>query len=215
MRGETVRVGAADVGNVLVEPGLSKDMEKTDVPTGARVDYTLRFPASADAPDPDDKVTVRGNVLDVLNVPDHWNPADVFGEWSNPFDMTVLVGKTLGDFTATAEVIAITATVDELGDPVTVETTVYSGAAQARMKSGGTSGGTAVETDATEIWAFVIPWQVAFEVLRPQAALIAYNGERYEVRKIENIDNKSEFAAFEAVRRFRPQHSGSSGIPGA
>lgn len=215
MRGETVKVGTTDVANVLVEPGLAKDVRETDVPTGARVDYTLRFPVSADAPDPDDKITVRGKVLDVLNVPDHWNPADVFGEWSNPFDMNVLVGKTLGDFTATVEVIAITATVDELGDPVTVESTIYSGAAQARMKSGGTSEGEAVETDATEVWAFVIPWQSAFEGLRPQAVLIAYNSERYEVRKVENIDNKSEFATFEAVRRFIPQHGGSSGVPGA
>ena len=217
MMGETVAVGAATVQNVLVEPGLSqdvKDVKDIRVPVGARVDYTLRFPTGAEPPAHDAKVTVRGTVLDVLNVPDHWRPQDVFGEWTNPWDMTVLVGRTLGDFAQQVSVVAVAAAVDALGDPVVSESTVYNGMAQARMKSGSESPGDSSLTDAAETWWFVVPWQSGFASLRPQSTRILCGAVGYDVVSIENVDGKGEYASFKALRRNDRAETGETGETG-
>lgn len=200
MKGEIVTVDGVEVDNVLVEDGLAKDVEHVDTLSGARVAYTLRFPTDANPPAHDAKVTVRGEVLDVLNVPDHWDCSNVFDSWSNPWDMNVLVGKTLGDFTATIAIVSVTATINQLGDPAKTETTVYSGTAQARMKAASESAGTALETDATETWCFIVPWNSDIAALRPASTFIDYANARYDVRKIDAINNKQEFVLLEAVR---------------
>lgn len=200
MRGESVYVDGVEVANVLVEAGLSKDVEHVESLSGARVDYTLRFPADAEPPAHDAKITVRGLELNVLNVPDHWDCKNVFGSWSNPWDMNVLVGKSLGDFVDAIAIYAITATVDALGDAVRTETLVYSGDAQARMKTGSETSGTALESDTLETWCFIVPWDDAFTALRPSSTFITYDGVQYDVRVIDPMNNKQEHALFEAVR---------------
>ena len=201
MIGETVYVDGEPVEDVLVEPGTARDAAEVSLPMGTVVDYTLRFPCSYEGPLHDTKVTVRGVELDTLNYSDHWRPAEVFGTWSNPWDMTVLVGRTLGDYTATVRVVSVQSTLDALGDPVTAEEVVYDGVAQARMSYGTEQAGTDELTMPTETWYFVMPWQSAFAALRPQSTYISYDGARYDVRAIKNVDNASETASFEAVRR--------------
>ena len=200
MMGESVYVDGVEVVNVLVEAGLSKDVEHVESLSGARVDYTLRFPADAEPPAHDAMITVRGLELDVLNVPDHWDCKSVFGSWSNPWDMNVLVGKSLGDFVDAIAIYTITATVDALGDAVRTETLVYSGDAQARMKTGSETSGTALESDTLETWCFIVPWDDAFAALRPSSTFITYDGVQYDVRVIDPMNNKQEHALFEAVR---------------
>ena len=213
MMGESVYVGSTEVKNVLVEVGLSKDIEKTDELSGARVDYTLRFPADATPPAHDAKVTVRGTVLDVLNVPDHWNCNNVFSSWSNPWDMNVLVGKSLGDFVDAIQVVSVSVTIDSLGDAVVTESVVLSGNAQARLKSGGESHGTALETVEKETWCFIVPWDDDFASLVPAATFIDYANGRYGVTVIERMENKQEYVLFEAVKvpKYRTSESGVSG----
>lgn len=201
MNGETVYIDGEPVDNVLVEPGLSNDAEDIKRPVGARVDYTLRFPIGSVIPAHGAKAAVRGASLDVLNVPDHWRPQDVFFAWSNPWDMTVLVGRSLGDFTRTVSIVSIAATVDALGDPVASEEAVYEGAAQARMDSGAESPGDSSVTDSEETWFFVVPWDEAFRPLRPQSTYILCDGARYDVQSVEDVDGKGEHASFKAVRR--------------
>lgn len=201
MIGETVLVDGLAVDNVLVEPGNATDVAEISLPVGTVVDYTLRFPCAFDGPLHDAKVTVRGVELDTLIHADHWRPADVFGTWSNPWDMTVLVGRTLGDYSSTARIIALASALDELGDPVTTEDVVYEGPVQARISHGTEQAGQDAVTTQTETWYFVVPWQGQFGLLRPRSTLVEHGGARYDVRVIRNVDNKSETASFEAVRR--------------
>lgn len=201
MIGETVLVDGVAVDNVLVEPGTARDAKEVTMPVGTVVDYTLRFPVNYEgAPLHDAKVTVRGVELDTLNYADHWRPADVFGTWSNPWDMTVLVGRTLGDYSATASVIAVQSVLNALGDPITTESTVYVGSVQARHSYGSEGTGSAEVEMPSETWYFVMPWQESFNELRPQSTYIIYLGNRYDVRMIKNLDNAYETASFEAVR---------------
>lgn len=200
MRGETVLVDGVPVGNVLVEPGFKKDANEVSLPLGAVAYYTLRFPSDYAGPVEGAKVTVRGLELDSIGYADHWDAARVFDEWTNPWDMTVVVGRTLGDFTAQVEVVALSAVLDALGDPVETETTVYSGAAQARHSYGTESAGTARDVDVSETWFFVVPWQDGFGALRPQTTFIDYSGARYRVRDLSNVGERSEYMSFEAVR---------------
>lgn len=214
MMGESVYVDGVEVANVLVEAGLSKDVEHIESLSGARVDYTLRFPADAEPPAHDAKITVRGLELDVLNVPDHWDCKSVFGSWSNPWDMNVLVGKALGDFTAAIEIVSISVTIDALGDAIKTESTVFTGNAQARMKSGGENTGTAIESDVSEVWCFIVPWDIRFTALRASSTFIDYAAARYDVRKIEAMENKQEYVLFEAVLLPGYQESGETGETG-
>ena len=200
MIGETILVGTVPVDDVLVEPGARRDSDAIETPAGSTVEYTLRMPIGSERIAPGSKVTVRGHVLDLLACGDHWQPAERFGSWHGRWDMTAVVGRTLGDMTPVISVVSLTTSIDSLGDPTTVETVVYTGAAQARMESGATAGGTNAITEATESWWFVAPWQSAFETLRPQFTRIDYDGARYDVQSIEDIDEKSEFASFRAVR---------------
>lgn len=200
MIGETVYVDGEPVENVLVEPGNSKDASEMSLPLGTVVDYTLRFPADYPGPLHDAKVTVRGNELDTLTFADHWRPADVFGSWSNPWDMTVLVGRTLGDYTATVRIVALSATLDALGDPVTSEAEVYEGPAQARLSYGSEPSGDSSVSEPTETWYFVVPWHAGFESLRPGSTFVDYGGARYDARVVRNVDGKSETLSVEAVR---------------
>lgn len=200
MIGETVLVNGEPVENVLVEPGNARDASEASLPAGTVVDYTLRFPVSFEGPLHDAKVTVRGTELDTLTHADHWRPMDVFGSWSNPWDMTVLVGRTLGDYTANVTVYSVSAALDALGDPVTTETAVYEGAAQARNTYGSEENGGATVTDSRETWYFVIPWQPSFAGLRPKSTYVMYGGARYDAVSLKNVDEKSETLSIEAVR---------------
>lgn len=199
MHGETVLLDGVAVDNVLVEPGLSRDAEDIQLPAGTVVDYTLRFPIAHRGPVHDAKVTVRGRELDTLVFADHLNPTAVFGTWHGDWDMTVIVGRS-GDYTALLEVVELVSTTDEMGDPVTVERTVFSGMGQARNASGSGPSGSAVEQRDVETWWFVVPWQTGFASLRPSSTLIRYGGSDYDVIRVVNVDQKSEVASFEAVR---------------
>ena len=214
MKGESVYVDGVEVANVLVEDGLSKDVEKVEQLSGARVDYTLRFPVDATPPSHDSKVTVHNVVLDVLNFPEHWDLKHVFGDSSLPWDMNVLVGKALGDFTAAIEIVSISVTIDALGDAIKTESTVFTGNAQARMKSGGENTGTAIESDVSEVWCFIVPWDIRFTALRASSTFIDYAAARYDVRKIEAMENKQEYVLFEAVLLPGYQESGETGETG-
>ena len=200
MIGETVYVDGAPVENVLVEPGQHRGYDNIALPDGAYVDYTLLFPIEYQEAVHDATVTVRGVECETLNYADHWRPADVFGTWSGSWDMVVLVGRRLGDYTAAIEVRSLSAVVDALGDPVTTDSLVWAGNAQARMESGSEAAGDDEETLATETWHFVAPWTQAFGQLRPQSTYISYKGARYDVTSIENVDERSKTASFEAVR---------------
>lgn len=201
MAGETVLVDGVQVGNVLVEPGIERDAKEISVPLGTVVDYTLRFPVGFSGTVEGAKVEVRGQILDSIGYADHWHPEGVFGSWTNPWDMTVLVGRTLGDFAAQVEIVSISATLDALGDAVTTETTVYEGPAQARHSYASESDGSAFDTDVSEVWWFVVPWSEGFPALRPESTVIVYGGIRYTVRDLANVNNKGEYMSFEAVRR--------------
>lgn len=200
MIGETVYVDGEAVENVLVEPGNAKDASEVSLPVGTVVDYTLRFPVSFDGPLSDAKVTVRGVELDTLTHADHWRPQDVFGTWSNPWDMTVLVGRTLGDYTASIQVVSVSVALNALGDPVRSEDVVYDGSAQARLSYGNEANGEAQITDSQETWYFVVPWTDAFASLRPKSTYVLYNGARYDATVLKNVDEKSEALSIEAVR---------------
>lgn len=200
MNGRTVAFDGAEAYGVLVEPGLSKDAAEIELPAGARVDYTLRMRCDAEPPRHGAKAVVDGMELDVLNVPAHWRPIEVFGSWSNPYDMTVLVGRTLGDFTAEVSVVAVTASVNALGDPVRTEAAIYEGAAQARMESGAEPSAEDAERMPRETWFFVIPWSAALSGHRPDALFVDYGGARYDVVSVENVGNASEYASIKAVR---------------
>ena len=201
MIGREVTFDGVAVHDVLVEPGQSGDVLDVRVPAGARVDYTLRMRCDADAPRHGAKAVVDGVELDVLNVPAHWRPRDVFGTWSNPYDMTVLVGRTLGDYSETARIVAVSATVDAVGDPVTSESAVYEGPVQARMPEGSDGPGSDALSAPEETWFFVVPWDPAFGSLRPSSTYVDFGGSRYDVVSITNVDMKSETASLEAVRR--------------
>lgn len=200
MIGETVLVDGQPVDNVLVESGRASDAKEISLPVGTVADYTLRFPISFEGPLHDAKVTVRGLELDTLNHADHMRPQDVFGEWSGDWDMTVLVGRTLGDYSAEVTVMAVTATVNALGDPVKTERAVYEGAAQARMAYGTEENGAVKAVDSNESWYFVIPWQAAFASLRPTSTYVLYNGARYDAVALLNVEEKSETFSIQAVR---------------
>ena len=214
MAGETVLVDGVAVDNVLVEPGNVKDAQEISVPLGTVVKYTLRFPCGYDGPIEGAKITVRGQELDSIGYADHWKPADVFGSWTNPWDMTVIVGRTLGDFTAHIEVFAVYATLDVLGDAVSSESTVYEGPAQARHSYSKDTDGTALDRDVAETWWFVAPWQDGFAGLRPESTAIVYDGARYTVRDLANVDNRCEYMSFEAVRTYYGAESGETGETG-
>ena len=201
MHGETVYLDGVPVDNVLVEPGLARDAADIELPAGTKVDYTLRFPISCPGPVSDAKVTVRGIELDTLVHADHWNPGAVFGTWSGDWDMTVLVGRTPGDYTQAVAVIRLVSTVDAMGDPATSEEVVWQGLAQARNADGSGRPADALEQMDSETWWFVMPWQDGFTELRPASTLIRYAGADYSVTRIVNVDQKSETASFEAVRR--------------
>ena len=200
MNGRTVTFDGAEVDDVLVEPGLSKDAAEVRLPAGARVDYTLRMRCDAEPPSHGAKAVVDGIELDVLNVPAHWRPGEVFGTWSNPYDMTVLVGRTLGDFASEVSIVAAVVAVDALGDPVRTEVAVYDGPAQARMESGTEPAGEDAEKEPRETWWFVVPWLDALAAYRPDALFVDCGGARYDVVSVENIENASENASIKAVR---------------
>lgn len=200
MIGETVLVDGIPVDNVLVEPGLARDVTDATVPAGTRVEYTLRFPMTYDGTISGAKVTVRGVELDTLTFGDHWRPGERFGSWSGQWDMNVIVGRTLGDFTALIDIVSLSTALDALGDPVTIETVAWSGNAQARMTDGTESSGTSHVTRSTEHWRFVVPW-AAVSALRPKSTLVRMDGAEYDAVSITNIDSKGEYACIEAVRR--------------
>lgn len=200
MRGETVYVDGQAVDNVLVEPGEHVDEESIIVPTGTSVAYTLRFPIAYEGKVHDATVVVRGLECRTVGYSDHYNPQHVFGSWEGSWDMTVLVTRVEGDMTASIRIFSASSEIDELGYPQTVEALVYEGLAQARMDTGTEKAGDVAEVAATETWHFVVPWVEAFASLRPQSTRIEYEGARYDVSYVRNVDNASRHCDFEAVR---------------
>jgi len=201
MRGETVLVNGVEVENVLVNPGEHVDKTDIDVPAGTEIAYTLAFPDTFPGPLSDAAVTVRGVECRTVGRADHLNPRSVFGSWGMPWDMTVLVTRVPGDMTAVITVWSVSVTYDDMGDPVRERSAVWSGAAQARMESGTESTAPDGSAATTETWWFVVPWQAAFAALRPSRAEIEMDGAVYDVVSVSNVDMRSEFASFKAVRR--------------
>lgn len=197
--GETVLVDGQPVENVLVSPSDKEAVELVDItlPVGQRVYCRLDIPKSYTEPLHGRTVTVRGENLRVID------DRLAYEEWNTPGDWNryAFCSRTTGDYADDITVMALVTTFDELGDPITNREEIYSGPAQARMSSGAESGGTALQTDVTEKWFFVVPWQSDFGGLRPRSTEIIYDDNTYDVISIENVDNASEVATFEAMRR--------------
>ena len=198
IRGETILVDGEPVGNVLVSPSDREAVELADItlPLGQRIYCRLDIPKTYTEPLHGRTVTVRGEELRVVDdrlAYEEWNTP---GEWNR----YAFAARNTGDYADAIEVLRVVAELDELGDAVTSRELVYSGPAQARMASGGESGGTALATDATEKWYFVVPWQEGFAALRPQSTLVRYGGADYDVASIEDVDNAGETATNAAVR---------------
>lgn len=197
--GERILVDGHAVENVLVSPSDKDAKELSDIslPAGQRIYCRLDFPKDYTKPLHGRTVTVRGEELTIVDdklAYEEWNTP---GEWNR----YAFASKLVGDYADAIEVLRVVATIDELGDAVTSYETVYSGPAQARMQRGDESGGTAITTDVTETWYFVMPWQQAFEGMRPQATIVRYEGVDYDVQSIMDVDNASETASIKAVRR--------------
>lgn len=197
--GETILVDGAPVDNVLVSPSERDALELKDItlPLGQRIYCRLDIPKSYTEPLHGRTVTVRGEELRIIDdrlAYEEWNTP---GEWNR----YAFAARNTGDYADEITVWKLVADVDALGDPVTGRVEVYAGPAQARMESGSESWGTALQTDATEKWFFVVAWQEAFAGLRPQSTEIGYDGAVFDVASIEDVDNAAETATFEAVRR--------------
>ena len=139
---------------------------------------------------------VDNDALRIVGRPVRYADALTPGDW----DMPAYAMAMSADLSVTVKVVAISATVDALGDPVTVETLVYEGPAQARNHAGSESAGEVEEQRPRETWWFVVPWQAAFAALRPQSTAVEYGGARYDVVRVVNVAERSEAASFEAVR---------------
>lgn len=194
--GETVIVDGSPVENVLVEPGEPRDATDVTAPVGAVIAYTLRFPLDSGTLKRGQRVTVRGHECSVVGFSDHWRPADVFGNWSVVWDMTAKVELVEGEMTASITVTRVTTSIDDLGDPVPVTTTVYEGSAQARLYQGATAGGTANETDEASTWYFVFPWVDGVDD-DVKALTIEWDGAVYDPASVERDDG---MASIKAVR---------------
>lgn len=99
MRGETVYVedvletGADPFGNplferferavdnVLVAPGDTEDVIESNRPDGAEVRYTCYFPKTFDEVLENRRVKVRGEWLDVIGSPDHFDKLNCPTDW--------------------------------------------------------------------------------------------------------------------------------------
>ena len=200
MRGETVTLDSTSVDNVLVEPMSPIERNVPDAPTGVVARYTLRLPVGLALSAQPKTATVRGSIYDVLTWVDHMGADSVFADWTNPWDMTAIVGERLPDLDTSITVYSLSTSIDSLGDGTVTETSVYSGTAQARQSGGTEAVGEAIASDANEVWYFVAPWQSGFESLRPQSTVIEANSVRYDVTLIENVDNAFRYASFRAVR---------------
>ena len=203
MKGETVFIDGVQVENVLVEPGMADDATDIETRTGEEIAYTLRLPAKG-AVHSRAACTVRGETLRVAGFSDAYDAAAVFGAaWSLPWAQTVLVSRVEGEMTAAIAVVRLLATLDELGDAHAERSIVWEGLAQARMepsKETDEDEGATNESNATETWHFVMPWDDVFAGLRPRNTLIAWDGVDYDVAGIADIDQHHETARFTAVR---------------
>lgn len=203
MRGEVVFIDGVQVENVLVEPGMADDATDIETRAGEEIAYTLRLPARG-AVHSRTACTVRGETLRIAGFSDAYDAAGAFGAaWSLPWAQTVLVSRVEGEMDATVAVVRLSGTLDELGDARTERVIVWEGLAQARMepsKATDESEGVTNESDATETWRFVMPWDDLFSTLRPRDTLIAWNGADYDVCGIADIDQHHESACFTAVR---------------
>ena len=205
MRGKTVLVNGEPVENVLVNVGEHVDEVDITGPAGTEIAYTLAFPSSYEGPLADAIVTVNGVECRTVGYADHLDPASVFGSWGLDWDMTVLVERVPGDMSQPVAIYLVEVVYDDMGDPHRSRTPLYEGMAQARMDSGVGASGEKPAPDgtvtATETWWFVVPWQEAFGSLRPNHAEIEMAGATYDVKSVEDVGMRGEFASFRAVRR--------------
>ena len=193
---ETIKVDGKPLSGVLVSPAENDQLVPGDIslPVNAKVWYRLDIPKSFTKRLRGQKVLIRGEQYDVADKP-HYIIGNTPGNWNR----YALAYRLEGDYTAEVDIVSIEAALDELGDPVVSEYQVFSGLAQARMESGSETGGTAMQTDSSGTWYFVVPWQSAFASLKAKSTFIYYLGEKYDVMSIENVDNASETASFKAV----------------
>ena len=196
---ETIKVDGKRLDGVLVSPAdVEAHLVPSDItlPVNASVHYRLDIPKDYTVRLRGQKVEVRGELYDVAD-----KPAYIEGNTPGYWNRYALAYRLEGDYSAAIVIVSIETTIDERGDPVISEYQVFSGTAQARMKTGEEAGGKALETDVSETWYFVVPWQSSFANLRPQSTLILFNEVKYDVVSIENVDNASEAVSFKAVRR--------------
>lgn len=81
-----------EVADVLVAPGDSEDVISSVRPDGNAVRYTLYFPKTFDLDIEEQRVEVRGEVLDVVGSPDHFDAGNCPTRWW----MTAKVAGTHG-----------------------------------------------------------------------------------------------------------------------
>lgn len=81
-----------EVDNVLVAPGDTDDVTDSNRPDGAEVKYTLYFPKTFDEHLENRRIQVRGETLDVIGAPDHFDANNCPTDWW----MVVKVGTVHG-----------------------------------------------------------------------------------------------------------------------
>lgn len=196
--GETITVDGAEVAGVLVSPPERQASELSDIalPAGARLEYRLDFPKSFTADLMGKTAVVRGDEVRIIGKPVAYDDELTPGGWNRPAWAYVLEG----DWSAEVRVLSLVATLDGLGDPVTVREAVYEGPAQARMSSGIESGGTDAQTVPSETWEFVVPRSEELAALRPQSTEVDYGGATYDARSIRDNAPASDTVTIEAVR---------------
>lgn len=204
MRGETVLIdGTTAVDNVLVSPTGTMNREGEDtneitLPVGPIVDYTLYFPISYTEELAHHKITVRGHECDVIGFPDHEGPDHVFDGWLGSWDMTVKVRRVDAEYAETITLTQVSVSRNQVGKRTKVLSTIYSGPAQVRLMDASESE-KAKATLERETRYFVFPWLDALDDLQTQELFIDWDDRTWDVKRINNVNEKSETASIEAV----------------
>ncbi len=82
----------SDVGNVLVVPGASSDVEGSIRPDGVKVSYTLHFPKTFSGSLRGCRVKVRGEWFSVIGDPKPYTIENCPTEWCMPVEVGVVNG---------------------------------------------------------------------------------------------------------------------------